>query len=156
VNHELFKFLSDNVLRNIDPRMYAKFKSISDTLPSHLKPLCGAWFGCAINQNQITDGEPHIDKSNYHFGYNVVTGWGDFTSTLLLWQIEQSIEILPGDAIFFLGGFSHIMLFLLPDVVILLIVFHILLYFLGMKHKRRKVKNRKRRNMFKQETCLYR
>ena len=108
MNHELFKFLSDVVLRNINPRMYAKFKSISDTLPSHLKPLCGAWFGCAINQNQTTDGEPHIDKSDYHFGYNVVTGWGDFTSTLLLWQIEQSIEILPGDAVLFLGRlFTH-------------------------------------------------
>jgi hypothetical protein len=108
MNSELFKFLSDVVLRNIDPRMYAKFKSISDTLPLHLKPLCGAWFGCAINQNQTTDGEPHIDKSDYHFGYNVVTGWGDFTSTLLLWQIEQSIEILPGDAVLFFGRlFTH-------------------------------------------------
>ena len=49
--------------------MYAKFKSISDTLPLYLKPLCGAWFSCAINQNQKTDDEPHIDKSDYHFGY---------------------------------------------------------------------------------------
>ena len=108
MNLELFNFLSNDILRNIDPRMHAKFKSISDTLPLHLKPLCGTWFGCAINQNQITDGEPHIDKSDYHFGYNVITGWGDFTSTLLLWQIEQSIEILPGDAIFFFGRlFTH-------------------------------------------------
>jgi hypothetical protein len=108
MNRELFKYLSDNVLRNINPRIYAKFKSISDTLPSYLKPLCGAWFSCAINQNQTTDGKPHIDKSDYHFGYNVVTGWGDFTSTLLLWQIGQSIEILPGDAVFFFGRlFTH-------------------------------------------------
>jgi hypothetical protein len=88
--------------------MYAKFKSINNTLPSYLKPLCGAWFGCAINQNQITDGEPHIDMSDYHFSFNVVTGWGNFTSTLLLWQIEQSIEILLGDAVLFLGRlFTH-------------------------------------------------
>jgi hypothetical protein len=71
----------------------------------------------------MTDGEPHIDKSDYHFDYNVITGWGDFTSTLLLWQIEQSIEILPGDTVLFLEDFLHIILFLLQVVVILLIVY---------------------------------
>jgi hypothetical protein len=90
MNCELFKFLSDVILHNIDPRMYAKFKSISDTLTLHLKPLCGAWSGCAINQNQMTDCEPYIDKSDYYFGYNVVTSWGDFTSTLLLWNRFQN------------------------------------------------------------------
>ena len=66
--------------------MYAKFKSLNTTLPLDLKPLCGAWFGCAINQNQTQDGKPHLDHSDYAFGYNVIIGWGNFTlSRLLLW-----------------------------------------------------------------------
>ncbi len=112
-NKSLFEYLSDMALRNINPQMYAKFKSINKTVssikPSNkeippFKPLCGVWFGCAINQNQTSDGEPHIDTSDYPFGYNVVTGWGQFSSShLLLWQLEKSIEIQPGDAVLFFG-----------------------------------------------------
>ncbi|KAI9748902.1 MAG: hypothetical protein M4579_007079, partial [Chaenotheca gracillima] len=110
-NKELFLYLSDIVLRNLNPRMYDKFKSIVPYLDpeSNLHPLCGAWHGCAINQNQTSDGKPHIDGNDYHFGLNVVTGWGNFTSSkLLLWQLGLAIEIVPGDAILFLGRlFTH-------------------------------------------------
>src|SRR5438045_6081999 len=57
----------------------------------------------------MDDGIPHIDSSDYYYGYNVVTGWGDFTSSkLLLWQLGLAVEIKPGDAILFFGRlFSH-------------------------------------------------
>jgi hypothetical protein len=49
-NEALFKYLSEVVLRNLNPLMYAKFLSVRESLPKDLMPLCGAWFGCAINQ----------------------------------------------------------------------------------------------------------
>lgn len=108
-NKGLFKYLSDIVLRNIDAKMYSKFTSLQPLLSDELQPLCGAWAGCAINQGQTTDGTPHIDNSDFKFGLNVVTGWGDFTtSKLLLWQLGVAIEFQPGDAVLFLGRlFTH-------------------------------------------------
>jgi hypothetical protein len=108
-NEPLFTYLSDVVLRNLNPRMYDRYKSVQRSLPEGLEPLCGAWLGCAINEGQTTDGTPHIDTNDYAFGYNAVTAWGDFASSrLLLWQVSQSIELQPGDAVLFLGRlFTH-------------------------------------------------
>jgi hypothetical protein len=72
-NHELFKHLSD-VLRLLEPQMYARFNSIREFLPERVHPTCGAWFSCAINQNMTMDGTPHLDSSDYYCGFNVVTG----------------------------------------------------------------------------------
>lgn len=108
-NEALFRYLSDTVLRNLDAKMYAKFTSLQTLLPESLQPLCGAWAGCAINQGQTTNGTLHIDNSDLKFGLNVVTGWGDFTtSKLLLWQLGVAIEVQPGDAVLFLERlFTH-------------------------------------------------
>ncbi|KAI9747268.1 MAG: hypothetical protein M4579_007495, partial [Chaenotheca gracillima] len=108
-NRALFIYLSKTVLRNLNPKMYAKFLDVRRYLPEDLQPLCEAWHGCAINRYQIKDGEPHIDSQDYKFGYNVVTGWGEFTtSKLLIWQLQLAIEIVPGDAVLFLGqNFTH-------------------------------------------------
>ncbi|OBT38905.1 hypothetical protein VE00_10779 [Pseudogymnoascus sp. WSF 3629] len=108
-NSGLFQYLSDVVLRNLNPLMYDKFRGVRASLPPGLEPLCGAWLGCAINQGQTNDGKPHIDTNDYAFGYNVVTTWGTFTSSrLLLWQVSQSIELQPGDAVLFFGRlFTH-------------------------------------------------
>jgi hypothetical protein len=108
-NECLFTYLSDVVLRNLNPRMYDRYMSVRQSLPAGLEPLCGAWLGCTINEGQTTDGTPHVDMNDYAFGYNAVTAWGDFTSSrLLLWQISQSIEVQPGDAVLFLGRlFTH-------------------------------------------------
>jgi hypothetical protein len=54
-------------------------------------PLCGAWFGYAINQGQTSSGKPYIDNNDYHYCYNVVMAWGDFTSSkLLLWNVGRN------------------------------------------------------------------
>ncbi|KAI9772246.1 MAG: hypothetical protein M1840_000995 [Geoglossum simile] len=102
-NKDLFQYLTD-VLRLLDPQMYIRYISIKDFLPPDIQPACGAWYACAINQDMTMDGIAHLDRSNYYCGLNVVVGWGDYTSSkLVLWDLGLVLELLPGDAILFLG-----------------------------------------------------
>jgi hypothetical protein len=102
-NQGLFHYLSD-ILRLLEPQMYVRYTSIRQFLPPDVQPVCGAWYACAIHQGMVTDGEEHLDQSDYYCGLNVVTGWGEFTSAkLLLWQLGLAVEVKPGDAIFFLS-----------------------------------------------------
>ena len=103
-NQGLFHYPGGTVLRNLNPTMYAKFHSVVTTLPSPLRPLCGVWGGCAINQRQREDGNAHLDWRDSPFGLNVVVAWGNFeTATLNLWQLGMSLEVRKGDAVLFLG-----------------------------------------------------
>ena len=68
------------------------------------RPLLGAYFGCAIAQEQDTPGSVHIDVSDYAFGLNVVCCWGPFASSKIrLYPLQTAFEMVPGDIVFFLG-----------------------------------------------------
>ncbi|KAI9789594.1 MAG: hypothetical protein M1816_005903 [Peltula sp. TS41687] len=45
---KLFNRLSDD-LRLIESKMFVKFRSVIPLLPPGVEPLCGLWYGCAIN-----------------------------------------------------------------------------------------------------------
>ena len=78
----------------MDPKMYAKFVGLRTVLPEDTMPLCSAWAVCAINQGETVKSTLHIDNNDYRFGLNVVTGWGDFTtSNLILWQLGVALEV---------------------------------------------------------------
>ncbi|KAI9763237.1 MAG: hypothetical protein M1840_000812 [Geoglossum simile] len=103
-NRELFQYLSNN-LRLLQPEMYVRYSSITRFLPAEVRPVCGAWYTCAINQNTTMDEVAHLDQNNYYCGLNVVVGWGDYKSAkLVLWDLKVVVEMLPGDAIFFPGS----------------------------------------------------
>ena len=109
LNNPLFNYLSNTVLRNLDPNMYDKFNKLRKTLPEGLSPMGGVWFGVAIGQGMTGGGNPHIDNNDSYSGYNVVTTWGSYTSSRLnIWDIKKSVEIIPGDAVLFFGrGMVH-------------------------------------------------
>ncbi|KAI9775775.1 MAG: hypothetical protein M1839_000903 [Geoglossum umbratile] len=103
LNQNLFQHFSD-VLHLLEPQMYISYKSIKPFLLADVQPSCGVWYTAALNQNMVTDGEPHFDHNNYYCGLNAVTGWGDYTGAkLILWQLGLAIENRSGDAIMFLG-----------------------------------------------------
>ena len=77
----MFDYLSNVVLRNLNPRMYDTYSIMhaTDKYVGHwedpdAKPLCGAWFGCAINKGQDINGTPHKDRSDYAMSHNCVVG----------------------------------------------------------------------------------
>jgi hypothetical protein len=77
-NLELFRFLS-NALHLFNPDVYARFASVKEYLSSKgLKPLCGIWFGAAINEGVTESTKTHIDWGDY--SYNCVVPWGEYTS----------------------------------------------------------------------------
>ena len=112
-NAELFKYLS-NALRMISPQKYARYLGARKYLekvklePLHgieinLKPLCGIWYGAAINQFVTGDTIPHQDWKDH--GYNCVVPWGEYQGgRLVLQQLKIEMELQPGDAFFFMGS----------------------------------------------------
>ena len=102
-NAALFKRLSEN-LRFIDPYMYVKFNSVRKYLPANTQPLCGAWFGVAINQGQTDETSIHQDWGDYYRGYNTVVPWGDYTDgQLILWQLKVMYHLASKDVLMFYG-----------------------------------------------------
>ncbi len=111
-NKDLWAYLGDRGLRNINPQMYGMFRNLNQFLPKGIEPVASPWLSVAANVWQYGPGNPHVDANDMGFGYNVVVGWDDkdkpWTSDLLLWQVKLRIEVVPGDAIFFLGRiFTH-------------------------------------------------
>ncbi|KAI9746896.1 MAG: hypothetical protein M1835_002333 [Candelina submexicana] len=111
-NKDLWAYLGDVGLRNLNPRMYGMFKHLAEFLPLGVEPVASPWLSVATNVFQYGAGNPHVDFNDMGFGYNVVVGWADkgsdWTSDLLLWQVKLRIEMVPGDAVFFLGRiFTH-------------------------------------------------
>jgi hypothetical protein len=69
----------------------------------NLQPLCGIWFGVAINEAVISSTGTHLDFSDS--GFNCVIPWGKYKEgALVLWQIKMIVELEPGGAFFFMGS----------------------------------------------------
>ena len=103
-NDELFKYLS-NGLRMISPMTYVRYRGAQPYLQAldNLQPLCGIWFGVAINQVVTSSTGTHLDFSDS--GYNCVVPWGEYNGGgLVLWQLEMVMELEPGDAFLFMGS----------------------------------------------------
>ena len=101
-NQAYFKHMSD-VLRLLDPRIYVRYASVNRFLPEGLKPACGVWYACGIMRDMMGKRTPHKDPSDYHCDFNVDTAWGDFTTArMVFWELEITMELQKGEAIFFL------------------------------------------------------
>ena len=61
-NENLFKYLSDR-LWIISPNIYARYSNVRPYLEKEvkLKPLCGVWFGAAINEEITGSTSTHLD-----------------------------------------------------------------------------------------------
>ena len=70
-NKKLFDYLSDG-LRNISLMTYVRYKGAEPYLQAYhnLHPLCGVWFGVAINQVVTGSTSTHLDFGDS--GYNCV------------------------------------------------------------------------------------
>src|SRR6266436_6181927 len=76
-NGRLFNQLSDG-LRMISPMTYVRYGGARPYLQArhNLKPLCGIWFGVAINEQVTGSTGTHLDFSDS--GYNCVVPWGKY------------------------------------------------------------------------------
>jgi hypothetical protein len=103
-NEKLFKYLSDG-LRMISPMTYVRYGGVRPYLKArrNLQPLCGIWFGVAINEAVTSSTGTHLDFSDS--GFNCVVPWGKYKGgALVLWQLKMIVELEPGDAFFFMGS----------------------------------------------------
>ena len=103
-NKKLFDYLSEG-LRMISPMTYIRYRGAAPYLKArhNLEPLCGVWFGVAINQVVTGSTGTHLDFGDS--GYNCVVPWGRYNGGgLVLWQLEMIVELEPGDAFFFMGS----------------------------------------------------
>ncbi|KAI9776765.1 MAG: hypothetical protein M1816_005091 [Peltula sp. TS41687] len=102
-NRGLFTYLS-NGLRMISPMNYARYAGTKPVLEKlDLEPLCGVWYGAAINQETRGASGTHQDWGD--FGLNCVIPWGEYQGGgLVLWQLGLVVELRPGDAFFFMGS----------------------------------------------------
>lgn len=108
----LFKWLSDDVFRYINPAMYGKFMAITELLRNagfDKLPLARAWCGLAMKRNMTGAGDPHMGSDHVPLGFQCIVPWGTFkTAKLLLWQAGLAIEYRTGDVILFCGRlFTH-------------------------------------------------
>ena len=102
LNRALFTYLS-NTLQCISPQTYARYSHARQYLKKKHKPLCGVWYGVAINQDVTGDTKTHQDWGDH--GYNCVVPWGEYEkSSLVLWQLKMVVELQLGDAFFFMGS----------------------------------------------------
>src|SRR5580692_9680138 len=103
-NGKLFEYLSDG-LRMISPMTYVRYGGARPYLEAYqnLKPLCGIWFGVAINEAVTGSTGTHLDFGDS--GFNCVVPWGEYKGGgLILWQLKIVMELEPGDAFFFMGS----------------------------------------------------
>jgi hypothetical protein len=103
-NGKLFEYLSDG-LRMISPMTYVRYRGAQPYLQAlhNLQPLCGIWFGVAINEAVTRSTGTHLDFGDS--GFNCVVPWGEYNGGgLVLWQLKMVMELEPGDAFFFMGS----------------------------------------------------
>jgi hypothetical protein len=101
-NQAYFKHMS-NILHLLDPRIYVRYASVNRFLPKNLKPAYGVWYAYGIIRDIMGKGIPHKDSSDYHCGFNIDTAWEDFiTARMVFWELEITVELQKGEAIFFL------------------------------------------------------
>src|SRR5579862_1999604 len=88
--------------------MYVQYTSIKAFLPPDIQPVYGSWYACAISQHIIDNGMMHLNRSDYYCGLNALVEWGNYTSSkLVFWNLDLAVELLPGNAIFFLNRIIH-------------------------------------------------
>lgn len=103
-NTPLFEYLGSQ-LRFIFPEGYKKLTNFH--YPNTLKPLCPPWAAAAINQHMIPCSPllHHQDWRDIKTAPNAVIPYGNYTGgDLVLWQCQCVLELLPGDALFFMGS----------------------------------------------------
>ena len=103
-NTGLWKYLGDR-LKLIFPEAYNKLTNI--TLPAPLKLLCHPWAGVAINQQMTPDStlQHHQDWKDIKSAPNAVVPYGVWEGgDLVLWQANCIVELIPGDALLFMGS----------------------------------------------------
>ena len=103
-NQPLWKFLGDQ-LRLIYPEAYNKLTNI--VLPQPLQLLCEPWAGVAINQAMTPQSilQSHQDWKDCKSAPNAVVPYGNYEGgDLMLWQANSIIQLLPGDALSFMGS----------------------------------------------------
>ena len=106
MNKPLFERLAED-LRLIDSRIAVKFQGVGRDLPVGVRPLCGSWLGCAINEGQddVVGGKTHRDVNDDPGGFNAVVPFGLFEGAdILLWPLEARVEFRRGDVLFFFGS----------------------------------------------------
>jgi hypothetical protein len=89
----------------ISPMTYVRYGGARPYLKArlNLKPLCGIWFGVAINEEVTGSTGTHLDFSDS--GFNCVVPWGKYKGGgLVLWQLKMVMELEPGDAFFFMSS----------------------------------------------------
>src|SRR5579862_8223171 len=92
-----------NILHLLNFRVYVRYASVNRFLPEGLKTTCGVWYACRIMRDMMAKKTPHKDPSNYHYGFNVSTAWGDYTmARMVFWELGITIEVQKGKDIFFL------------------------------------------------------
>jgi len=103
-NQPLWKYLGDQ-LKVIYPEAYNKLTNI--VLPEPLQLLCESWAGVAINQEMTSESilQAHQDWKDCKSAPNAVVPYRNYEEgDLILWQAKYIIELLPGDALLFMGS----------------------------------------------------
>ena len=88
----------------ISPMTYVRYRGARHYLQArhNLQPLCGIWFGVAINEAVTGSTGTHLDFNDS--GYNCVVPWGEYKGgALVLWQLKMIVELEPGNAFFSMG-----------------------------------------------------
>jgi hypothetical protein len=89
----------------ISPMTYLRYGGVRLYLQAchNLQPLCGIWFGVAINEEITGSTGTHLDFND--LGYNCVISWREYKEgVLVLWQLKMIVELKPSDAFFFMGS----------------------------------------------------
>ena len=89
----------------ISPITYVRYGGARHYLQAHynLQPLCGIWFGVAINEAVTGSTGTHLDFND--LGYNCVVPWGEYKGgVLVLWQLKIIMELEPSDTFFFIDS----------------------------------------------------
>ena len=92
-------------LKVIYPEAYNKLPNI--VLPKPIQLLCEPWAGVAINQEMTSESilQAHQDWKNCKSAPNAVVPYGNYEGgDLVLWQAKCIIELLPSDALLFMGS----------------------------------------------------
>lgn len=103
-NMPLFGWLSGEVLRNVNPDMYATWEDAWQYLPETCEPVCGSWLGCAVSRHQKGSGVTHLDVSDTPYGLNAIVPYGEFqSSNLALFELGLRMPMPKGYGLLFTG-----------------------------------------------------
>ena len=105
-NLKLWNRLS-SILAQVSPSVYKQF--IRYPLPDEQR-FCTAWAGCVVNlglQDPVQTA-PHRDVKESIFGFSCVVTAGNYSGgSLILYDLQMVIELLPGDVFLFPDSLIH-------------------------------------------------